>query len=415
MEAAATTAAPGGLEGIAAQFPMLARPDGGRPLTYLDSAATSQTPQPVVDAMTAYYTEQRASIHRGVYPIAVEATERFEGARRRIAAWLGTAYEETIFTPNATGAINLVAYAWGRHHVGEGDLIVLTEMEHHSNIVPWQLLAQDKGASLAYVPIDDEGRLVLDELDALLERGPRLVALAHVSNVLGTINPVEEVVRRAHAAGAAVLIDGAQAVPQIPVDVGAIGADFYVWTGHKAYGPTGIGVLHGRREVLEEMPPFIGGGHMIRTVGACESTWTDLPWKFEAGTSQVAEAIGLGAAVDWLAGLGMERVRAHEAEVVGHALARLEEVPGLTIHGPPATADRGALVSFALEGIHPHDVAEVLARDGVCVRAGHHCAQPLMRRLGLAATTRASFAVHTDRRDVDRLVEGLAAVREIFE
>jgi cysteine desulfurase/selenocysteine lyase len=384
-------------------------------LTYLDSAATSQTPQPVIDALNSYYTRSRASVHRGVYPLAVEATELYEGARERIARWLGSTTEETIFTANVTAGINLVAYTWGRHNVHRGDLVVLTEMEHHSNIVPWQLLCQDREAELAYAPVQEDGRLDLEALDRLLERGPKLLGIAHVSNVLGTINPLAEIVERAHAAGAVVLVDGAQAVPQMPVDLRAIDADFYGWTGHKAYGPTGIGVLHGRRELLEEMPPFIGGGHMIRTVAANESTWTDLPHKFEAGTSQIAEAIGLGAAVDWIEAISIERIRGHEEALLAEALARLGEVPGLTIHGPLDPADRGALISFSLEGAHPHDIGEILGRDGVCVRAGHHCAQPLMRRLGVHATTRASFAVHNSVDDVARLAEGLATVARVLQ
>jgi cysteine desulfurase/selenocysteine lyase len=401
--------------GVAAEFPVLRRRFGGHPLVYLDSSATSQTPQPVIDAMNRYYTESRASIHRGVYPLAVEATDLYEGARRRIADWLGSTPQETIFTANATAAINLVAYTWGRQNVQRGDLVVLTEMEHHSNIVPWQILCQDREAELAYVPVLDDGQLDLDALDALLERGPALVALVHVSNVVGTINPVAEIARRAHEAGAVVLIDGTQAVPQMPVELGAIDADFYAWTGHKAYGPTGIGVLHGRRALLEQMPPFIGGGHMIRTVAANESTWTDLPWKFEAGTSQIAEAIGLGAAVDWIRELGIERIRDHEEGLVALALERLAEVPGVSIFGPAAASDRGALISFELEGAHPHDVGEILGREGICVRAGHHCAQPLMRRLGVSATTRVSFAVHNSVEDVERLVEGLSVVRRVLE
>jgi cysteine desulfurase / selenocysteine lyase len=404
------------LPDIASQFPVLSRRIGGKPLTYLDSAATSQTPQPVIDAMTSYYTESRASIHRGVYPLAVEATDLYEGARQRIADWLGSTPEETIFSANATAAINLVAYTWGRQNVQRGDLVVLTEMEHHSNIVPWQLLCQDREAELAYVPVLDDGQLDLEALDELLAREPKLMALVHVSNVLGTINPVAEIVRRAHAAGAMVVIDGTQAIPQMPVDLREIDADFYAWTGHKAYGPTGIGVLHGRRALLEEMPPFIGGGHMIRTVAANESTWTDLPGKFEAGTSQIAEAIGLGVAVDWLRAIGMEQVRAHELAVTGEALERLaSEVPGLTVHGPLAAADRGALVSFALDGAHPHDIGEILGREGVCVRAGHHCAQPLMRKLGVGATARASFAVHNTSTDVQRLIDGLHEVRRVMQ
>ncbi len=400
---------------LAAEFPVLQREVAGRPLVYLDSSATSQTPQPVIDALTRYYTESRASIHRGVYPLAVEATDLFEGARRRIAEWLGSTPEETIFAANATAAINLVAYSWGRTNVRRGDLVVLTEMEHHSNIVPWQLLCQEREAELAYVRVTDEGMLDLEALDSLLERGPRLVAVAHISNVLGTVNPVAEIARRAHAAGALVLVDGTQAVPQIPVDLREVDADFYAWTGHKAYGPTGIGVLHGRRELLEEMPPFISGGHMIRTVGDDESTWTDLPWKFEAGTSQIAEAIGLGAAVDWIRAVGIERIRTHEEGLVAETLSRLAAIPGLSVQGPARAQDRGSLVSFTLGGAHPHDIGEILGREGVCVRAGHHCAQPLMRRIGTNATTRASFAVHNSLADVDRLIEGLEDVRRVLQ
>ena len=400
---------------VAGEFPVLRREIGGHPITYLDSAATSQTPQPVIDAMTGYYTESRASIHRGVYPLAIEATDLYEGARERIAQWLHSTIDETVFTSNATAAINLVAYTWGRQNVNRGDLVVLTEMEHHSNIVPWQLLCQDREAELAYVPVLDDGQLDLEALDQLLARGPKLVAVAHVSNVLGTINPVASIVRRAHDAGAVVLIDGTQSVPQLPVDLRAIDADFYAWTGHKAYGPTGIGVLHGRRALLQDMPPFIGGGHMIRTVAANESTWTDLPWKFEAGTSQIAEAIGLGVAVDWIRTLGIERIRAHESALVEYALTRLSEVPGLTVQGPPDAAERGALISFTLRGAHPHDIGEILGRAGVCVRTGHHCAQPLMRRLGVPATTRASFAAHNSVADVDRLLDGLGVVAEVLQ
>ena len=403
------------LEAVASEFPVLRnRSFDGRPVVYLDSSATSQTPDPVIEAMTSYYTHSRASIHRGVYPLAAEATDLYEGARGRIAAWLGSTPEETVFTANATAAINMVAYTWGRLHVGRGDLVVLTEMEHHSNIVPWQLLCQDREAELAYVPVGDDGFLDMEALDALLARGPRLVGVVHVSNVLGTVNPVAEIARRAHEAGAVVLVDGTQAVPQMPVWLPDLDVDFYAWTGHKAYGPTGIGVLHGRRALLEEMPPFIGGGHMIRTVAANESTWTDLPWKFEAGTSQIAEAIGLGAAVDWLFALGMPAIREHEQSLVGELVERLvvsPEVPGVTVQGPLSAADRGALVSFTLDGAHPHDIADILGSSGVCVRAGHHCAQPLMRRLGVPATTRASFAVHNSSGDVDRLIEGLGRVR----
>jgi cysteine desulfurase/selenocysteine lyase len=397
------------------EFPVLRREIDGRPITYLDSAATSQTPQPVIDAMTGYYTRSRASVHRGVYPLAVEATDGFEGARERIAAWLGSTPEETIFTGNATGAINLVAATWGRQNIGRGDLVVITEMEHHSNVVPWQLVCAEREAELAYVPVHDDGQLDQEAFDALLARGPKLLAIVHVSNVLGTINPVASIVERAHAAGTVVVVDGAQAVPQLPVDLKAIDADFYAWTGHKAYGPTGIGVLHGRRELLEAMPPFISGGHMIKSVGETTSTWADLPWKFEAGTSQIAEAIGLGAAIDWINDRGIERIRAHEQALTAELLEGLREIPGLTLHGPADAADRGALASFVLDGAHPHDVGEILGRHGVCVRAGHHCAQPLMRRLGVGATTRASLAAHNTSADLERLFEGLAEVRRVLK
>jgi cysteine desulfurase / selenocysteine lyase len=392
---------------LRSEFPVLAGDDS---LVYLDSAATSQTPRPVIEAIDRYYNEYRATIHRGVYPLAAEATDAYESARDRVAAFAGSTPGETVFTRNVTEAINLVAYAWGRANVGPDDLVLVTQMEHHSNLVPWQLL----GCELAYVPVTDEGLLDLDALDALLAREPKLLAVAHVSNVLGTINPLGEIIARAHAAGAVVMVDGAQAAPQVPIDVGELGADFYAWTGHKAYGPTGIGVLHGRRELLEAMPPFLGGGHMIAKVNDFDSTWAEPPGKFEAGTMPVAEAIGLGAAVDWLSGIGMEAVREHELDVTSYAYERLSEVPGVELHGPSDPALRGAVCSFVMEGVHPHDVAEILGREGVCVRAGHHCAQPLMRRLGTPASTRASFAVHSTREEVDRLIEGLGTVREVF-
>lgn len=384
-------------------------------MAYLDSAATSQTPRPVLDAMADYYETARASVHRGVYPLAVESTNRFEGARDRVAAFVGGESRSTVFTRNATEAMNLVAYAWGGANVGEGDVIVLTEMEHHSNIVPWQMLAQRTGARLAYVPVDDDGRLELDAYDALLRAGGvKIVAVAHVSNVLGTINPVADLVGRAHDAGAKVLVDGTQAVPQMPVDVAAVGADFYVWTGHKAYGPTGVGILHGDYDTLATMPPFIGGGHMISRVERDSSTYAEPPTRFEAGTSAIAEVIGLGAAVDFLDRLGMDSVRAHERDITGYALERLLDLDGITVHGGRDADERGAVISFVVDGVHPHDVGEILGSQGVCVRAGHHCAQILMKRLGAPATTRASFAVHSTREEVDALVAGLHKVQEIF-
>jgi cysteine desulfurase/selenocysteine lyase len=389
----------------ATEFPVLAR-EG---LVYLDSAATSQTPRSVIEAMDRYYNEYRASIHRGVYPLAAEATDAYESARERVAAFAGSTIRETIFTRNATEAINLVAYAWGRANLGPDDTVVVTRMEHHSNIVPWQLT----GARLEWVDIDDDGLLDLDALDAALAKGPKVVAVAHVSNVLGTVNPIAEIARRAHAAGAIIVVDGAQAAPHLALDVAALDVDFYAWTGHKAYGPTGIGVLHGRRELLETMPPFLGGGHMIARVTEDGSTWAEPPQKFEAGTMMVAEAIGLGAAVDFLSGIGMDAVWEHSRDVVGYAVERLREVPGLTLYGPDIE-HRGSVAAFSLDGIHPHDVAEILGREGVCVRAGHACAQPLMRRLGVSATTRASFAVHSTREEVDRLIDAIGTAREVF-
>ena len=385
------------------EFPVLVR-EG---IAYLDSAATSQTPRSVIEAMDRYYLEARATVHRSTYPLAAEATELFEGARGRIAAFTGSTAGETVFTRNATEALNLVAWSWGRANLGEGDRIALTEMEHHSNIVPWQMLAAERGAQLDYVDITDDGLLDLDSLDEVLARGPKVLAVAHVSNVLSTINPIEEIARRAHAAGAIVVVDGAQGVPHLPVDVAALGVDFYAWTGHKAYGPTGIGVLHGRRELLEAMPPWLGGGHMIKRVGRDESTYMEPPARFEAGTSNIAEAIGLGAAVDFLGEIGMDAARAHGREIATYALERLGEVEGLTLYGPLDVEQRGGAIAFNLDGVHPHDVSEILGREGVCLRAGHHCAQPLMRRLGVAATSRAIFAVHTTRDDVDRLVDAL--------
>jgi cysteine desulfurase/selenocysteine lyase len=393
------------------EFPTLDR-EG---LVYLDSAATSQTPRSVIDAMTSYYETARASVHRGVYPLAVEATERFEAGREKAATWLKWDPECTVFTRNATEAINLVAYSWGRANIVPGDRIVLTEMEHHSNLVPWQVLAEEKGATLEWVPIDDEGTLDLTALDGYLQGGDvRLVAVGHISNVMGTINPVADIVARAHDKGAIVVVDGTQAVPQIPVDLSEIDADFYAWTAHKAYGPTGIGVLHGRRELLDAMPPWLTGGHMVSRVTRERTTWGELPHKFEAGTSAIAEGVGLGAAIDFVRAIGIEDIRAHERELVGYALERLAEVPGITIHGPRDADHRGAVISFALDHAHPHDVAEILGREGVCVRAGHHCAQVLMARLGVAATSRASFAIHNTREDVDALVDGLARVQEVF-
>jgi cysteine desulfurase / selenocysteine lyase len=396
---------------VRADFPIL---QGD--IAYLDSAATSQKPEVVIQAIDNYYRTSNANIHRSVYDLAVKATEAYEGARERVAEFVGWETPTTIFTANASAAINLVAYAWARHELKPGDEILVTEMEHHSNLVPWQLAAQDTGARLRYLRVQHDGTLSLDELDEELARGSiRMVAVVHVSNVLGTVNPVAEIAARARAAGALTLVDGSQAVPQMPVDVSALGCDFYAWTGHKALGPTGIGVLHGRRELLESMRPFIGGGHMISMVGEQESTWNELPWKYEAGTSAIAEAVGLDAAVGYLSDIGMDTVRAHEAELTAYALERLPEVPGITIFGPADLDKRGGTVSFAIEGIHPHDIAELLGRENVCIRAGHHCAQPLMRKLGVPATARASFHVYNSRQDIDKLINALHTARKVFQ
>ena len=400
---------------IRADFPVLAREINGHPLVYLDSAASAQKPRQVIDAMERFYSESYGTVHRGVYELGREATEQFEGARERIAAFVNWDPVCSIFTRNATEAINLVAYAWGRENVRAGDEVLITEMEHHSNIVPWQLLCEETGARLRYLTVGESGQLSLDELsDVLAEGRVKLVAFAHVSNVLGTINPVEEIARRVRAAGAVSVIDGAQAVPQMPVDLAAIDADFYAWTGHKALGPA-TGLLHGRRDLLKRMRPFLAGGHMISRVEREHSSWNELPWKFEAGTNAIAEAIGLGAAIDYLAGIGMERVREHERELTAYALERLPEVEGLTVYGPPSSDRRGGVLSFSIEGMHPHDIAELCDREAVCIRAGHHCAQPLMRCLGVGATARASFHVYNRREEVDRLVEALGKAREVFE
>ena len=415
MEAATAQATRRPVEAIRADFPILAREFEGKRVAYLDSAATAQKPASVIEAIDSYYRRSNANVHRSMHQLAAEAERLYEGGRAKVAALVGAAPRDVVFVRNATEAINLVRYTWGRVNVREGDLVVITQMEHHSNVVPWQLLCQEQGARLAYLHVDDEGRLDLSELDELLAGGRvRLVAATHVSNVLGTINPVTEIAGRAHAAGALVLVDGAQAVPQMPVDVTSTGADFYAFTGHKMLGPTGIGVLWGRRELLEEMPPFLGGGSMIKSVEDEYSTWAAVPAKFEAGTPAIAESAGLGTAADYLSALGMDAVRAHERDVTAYALERLGALPGATIFGPPGADERGGLVSFALEGIHPHDLAEICNREAVAIRAGHHCAQPLMRRLGVPATARASFSVYNSADEVDRLIDALENAQRIF-
>jgi cysteine desulfurase / selenocysteine lyase len=400
---------------LRAEFPVLGRETRpGVPLVYLDSAATSQKPRAVLEAMTAFYEEHNANIHRGIHRLAEEATEAHESARRRIATFIGAPDPaELVFTRNATESINLVASTWGRAQLRAGDLIVLTEMEHHANLVPWQMLAAERGLQLAHIPVDPDGRLDAGAYRELLSRAPRLVAFTTMSNMLGTITPAVEMTAQAHAAGALVLLDAAQSIPHLPTDVRALGADFVVFSAHKMCGPTGIGVLYARRELLEAMPPYQGGGDMIRRVSLHAFIPNDVPYKFEAGTPAIAEAIGLGAAVDFLSELGMEAVHAHEAALTEYALDRLSEVPGLRIYGPPA-AERGGLASFSMAEAHPHDVAQILDGLGVAVRAGHHCAMPIHEKLGLPATTRASFYLYTTRAEIDRLIDGLYKVKHIF-
>jgi cysteine desulfurase/selenocysteine lyase len=395
-------------------FPILRQRVHGKPLVYLDSANTSQKPRQVIDTLVRYYEEYNANIHRGVYAIAERATAEYEAARAKVARFLGAAEAaEVVFTRNITEALNLVAYSWGRRHVAPGDEILTTEMEHHSDLVPWQFVAQERGARLRHIPFDDEGRLVLDDLDRLITERTKIVSLVHVSNTFGTVNPVAEIARRAHAHGAIVVVDGAQSTPHRPVDVGALGVDFFGFTGHKMLAPMGVGGLWGRRVLLEEMEPFLGGGEMISDVWLDHATWNDVPWKFEAGTQNVGDTIALGAAVDYLERLGMDAVAAHEREITDYALARLREVPGLRILGP-TSGDRGGVISFSMDGVHPHDVAQVLDEEGVCVRAGHHCTKPLHRRLGIGSSVRASFYVYTVREEIDVLVGSLLKVRNLF-
>ncbi len=400
---------------IRKDFPILSRKVHGKPLVYLDSAASSQKPRAVIDAMSTYYETYHANVHRGVYEISEEATAAMERARVKVARFINVRHsKQVIFTRNTTESINLVAYSWGSANIAAGDLILLTEMEHHSNLVPWQMLAQRTGARLEFIPITGDGSLQLDVYHQLLQQHPKLVAFTHVSNVLGTINPAQEMIAQAHAVGATVLLDAAQSVPHLPVDVQALDVDFLGFSAHKMLGPTGIGVLYGKRALLEAMPPYMGGGDMIRKVGLRESTWNDLPWKFEAGTPSIAEAIGLGAAVDYLLAIGMENVLHHEQQITRYAMEQLQTVPGLTIYGPDASR-RGGVVSFTLGDIHPHDLASILDQQaGVAVRAGHHCAQPLMERLGLTATARASFYVYTTEEEIDILVQGLHKAIQIF-
>ena len=410
------------IHNIRADFPILERQVHGKPLVYLDNAATSQKPEQVIASMSEYYRNYNANIHRGVHTLAEEATLAYENARRKVGRFIN-AYRpsEVVFVRNTTEAINLVAMSWGRANVGEGDVIILSMMEHHSNLVPWQLLAEASGARLEFIGLDVMGRLVLDDLDMLLdEYGARvkLAAVSGMSNVLGTINPVGEIAERVHEVGALLLVDGAQSVPHLSVDVRDLGADFLAFSGHKMLGPTGIGILWARKEILQSMPPFLGGGDMIKSVHLRESEWNDVPHKFEAGTPNMAQAIGLGAAVEYLDNLGMENVHAHEREMAAYALERLADVPDLCIYGPPAD-ERGGVVTFNLmrDGellIHPHDLASILDREGIAIRAGHHCAQPLMEHYGVPATARASFYVYNTEAEVDALAGALFKAQSVF-
>jgi cysteine desulfurase/selenocysteine lyase len=394
-------------------FPILRRRVYGQSLVYLDNAATTQKPQRVIDRLTQYYRDENANIHRGVHLLSVEATDAYDAAREQVRRFLGAAAaREVIFVRGATEGINLVAATYGRTRVGAGDEIVISEMEHHSNIVPWQLLCEQSGARLRIAPITDRGELRLDELDRLLGPRTRLVAVTHVSNALGTINPVEDIVRMAHERGIPVLVDGAQAVAHMPVDVQAIGCDFYVFSGHKLFGPTGIGVLYGRAALLDAMPPYQGGGDMIRSVTFERTIYNDLPCKFEAGTPNIAGAVGLAAAIDYLNGVGLDRVGAHEQDLLAYGTEALSEIAGLRLTG---TASRkAAILSFVIDGIHPHDIGTILDRDGVAIRAGHHCCQPLMARLGVPATARASFALYNTRHEIDLMAASLRKAKAVF-
>jgi len=401
------------VEEIRHDFPILEREVNGKPLVYLDNAATSQNPRQVIQTLTDYYERHNANVHRGVHRLAEEATVAYEDSRERVARFLGAPDSRgLIFTRGTTESINLVAHAWGRKNLREGDEVVLTEAEHHSNLVPWQLAARETGARLRFMPILDDGTLDMEEAERLIGPRTKLVSVIHASNVLGTINPVERLAELGRRAGALMLVDGAQSGPHLPVDIKALGCDFFACSGHKMLGPTGVGVLWGKPELLEQMDPFLGGGEMIREVHLDHSTWNDLPYKFEAGTMNIAQAIGLGAAVDYLDELGMENIREHEKQLGAYAYRRLSKIENLVLYGPDE--DRTGLVSFSLPDVHPHDLSQLMDEEGIAIRSGHHCCQPLMRRLGVAATARASFYLYNTEEEVDALVEALVRAREFF-
>ncbi len=396
-------------------FPILRRQVHGKPLIYLDNAATSQKPNGVIEALGQYYTRTSANVHRGIHALSEEATAQYEGARAKVGRFIGAPKPETIlFTRNATEAINLVAHAWGGKHLGAGDEILLTEMEHHSNLVPWQMLAQAKGAHLKFIPVTSDGQLALEELPRLLEGRTKLVSLTLMSNVLGTINPVKEIVAQAHAKGIPVFVDGAQGVPHLPVNVLEMNCDFLAFSSHKMLGPTGVGVLYAKEAILEEMDPFLGGGDMIRDVWLDHSIWNDLPWKFEAGTPNIADVIAFSAAVDYLTVIGMPEIRRHEEGLTRYALNLLQGIEGVKIYGSPDAALRGAAISFNINGLHPHDLGQLLDEEGIAIRAGHHCCKPLMRKLGVAATARASFYLYNTEAEADQLALGVVKAKEVF-
>ncbi|HET9417690.1 MAG TPA: cysteine desulfurase [Candidatus Limnocylindria bacterium] len=401
---------------LRADFPVFDRPHrSGKRLVYLDSAASAPKPRAVIEALADAYGHHYANVHRGIYELSEDATHRFESARKALARFIGAPSErEVVFVRNATEAINLVAYSWGRANVGAGDLVLSTEMEHHANLVPWQQLAAETGARIEYVRLTDDGRLDPDDLRTRLAKGPKLVAISQVSNALGTINPVREITDAAHEAGAIVVLDAAQSVPHMPVDVAALGVDFAALSGHKMLGPSGIGALWGRRELLDAMPPFMTGGSMITRVTLEGTEWNEVPWKFEAGTPAIAEAAGLAAAIEYLEAIGMSQVRAHERFLFEHAWQMLENLPGIRRLGPDSPDDHAGVISFVLDGVHPHDVATIFDGEGVAVRAGHHCAQPVMLRYDLPATTRASFYVYNDLDDIERLADAIRAVQRVF-
>lgn len=402
------------VEAIRKDFPIFETLAHGKRLVYLDSAATSQKPREVIDRMIRYYETENANVHRGIYELAERSTNAYEGAREACARFIGArSSSQLVFTKGTTEAINLVRFTWGRVNIHEGDEILVTDLEHHSNLVPWQLLAQESGATLRHLPIDDQGRLRVDLLGNYITDKTKLVCVNHVSNVLGTINPVRQIADAAHAVGARILVDGAQAVPHIQVDVNELDADFYTFSSHKMLGPTGAGALYGRPDLLDEMPPFHGGGEMIREVYADHSTWNDVPYKFEAGTPNIAQAVGMGAAVEYLDRIGMDAIREHEKEITGYAMEKLSEI-GATVYGPRSVEERGGVVSFNLDEVHSHDMATIVDEDGVCIRAGHHCAQPLMRCLGVPATARASFYLYNTPEDVDALVAAVKRSKEWF-